>query len=150
MHERESEGHMRSYSFEHAKSLDRHIIEVGDRCGIPSEHQAIIYDAMKGLETEERLLVTLFFMADLPIEAHTYDNIESNLSQVFPPIGERKLKPDDFRKFRETCITNVLKKNQEFFTSPKRGRWVTTDAGNKAAFNVLRKENVMVNLVRKV
>jgi hypothetical protein len=140
---------MSRFTFEHAKSYGRHLIDVKGRCGIPAEHRAVLYDAMKGLETQERLLVTLFFMADLPVEEHTYDGIEANLRQIFPPIGKQRLKPDRFKKFRETCITSVLKGNSAFFVNPKRGRWMNSDEGNSAAINVLRKENVMMNLVKK-
>ena len=140
---------MSRFTFEHAKSYSGHIIEVKERCGIPAEHQAVLYDAMKGLETVERLLVTLFFMAELPIEEHTYARIEQNLRQIFPPIGLQRLKPDNFRTFRETCITSVVKRNSAFFVHPKRGRWMNTERGNKAAMNVLRKENVMMNFVKK-
>ncbi|MFO0892986.1 MAG: hypothetical protein U0790_28100 [Isosphaeraceae bacterium] len=140
---------MSRYSFEQAKSYSGQIIDVNERTGIPAEHREVIYNAMKGLETEERLVVTLFFMADLPVEAHSYDNIESNLRQIFPPIGKKRLKPDDFHKFRETCITSVLKANSEYFVSPKRGRWLNTDAGNQAAIRILKKEIVLMNLPRK-
>jgi hypothetical protein len=140
---------MRIDNFELAKSYEKHIIEVRERRGIPTEHREVIYKAMKGLETEERLLVTLYFMADLSPEDHTYDNIESNLRLIFPPIGRSRLTPDDFRKFRETCITQVLKGNPAYFTSPKRGRWTNTEDGNSAAVNVLRKENVLMNLPKR-
>lgn len=140
---------MSRFTFEHAKSYGGHIIDVKDRCGIPAEHQAVLYDAMKGLETPQRLLVTLFFMADLPIEEHTYANIEENLREIFPPIGNGRLKPDNFRNFRETCITSVLRANLAFFVSPKRGRWMNTDTGNRAAITLLRKEYVFMNLVKK-
>ena len=137
---------MTLYSFEQAKNQDRHIIDVDRRVGIPAEHQPLIYNAMKGLETEEILLVTLFFMADLSVEEHALGLIEENLKKIFPPIGLHKLKPEQFHRFRETFITRHLKTNTEWFESPKRGRWINTDEGNKAAINILRKENVVMNL----
>jgi hypothetical protein len=118
---------MSRFTFEHAKSYSGHIIEVKERCGIPAEHQAVLYDAMKGLETQARLLVTLFFMAELPTEEYTYARIEENLRQIFPPIGNQRLTPDDFRTFPETCITSVLKRNLAFFVKPTQGRWMNTE-----------------------
>jgi hypothetical protein len=59
---------MRLYTFNQAKNLDRHVIDVDRRVGIPAEHQAVIYNAKKGLGTKEILLVTLFFMDDLSVE----------------------------------------------------------------------------------
>lgn len=141
---------MTLYSFEHAKSYAARIIDVNERKGIPAEHREVIYDAMRGLETEERLVVTLFFMADLPVEAHTYDNIEANLRQIFPPIGLKNLKPENFRKFRETCITSVLKANPDLFTSPKRGRWMNTEQANKQAIQILKGQHVRMNLPKSV
>jgi len=103
---------------------------------------------MKGHETEARLLVALFFMADLPVEEHSLGNIEDNLKLIFPPIGLQKLRPEDFGNFRVTCITSHLYNTPRYFVSPKRGRWINTNEANDAAKNLLRKENVVLNLAR--
>ena len=89
-------------SFKYEKNLVRNIIEVKERMGIPPEHRHVLYNAMRAYETKARLLVTLFFMADLPDEEHTLSRIESNLKQIFPPIGLQKLEPEDFGNFRVT------------------------------------------------
>ncbi len=137
-------------SFKYEKNLVRNIIEVKERIGIPPEHRDVLYTAMKAYETQARLLVTLFFMADLSVEQHTLDRIELNLKQIFPPIGLQKLEPEDFGNFRVTCITSLLRGGEsEYFVSPKRGRWTNTDSGNKEALTLLRRGNVVVNLLRR-
>ena len=136
---------MQDTLFEYAKNFDRHTLAIGPRVGIPREHQDVLYRAMRGHETQARLLVTLFFMADLPIEAHSLTNIEANLKLIFPPIGLQKLRPEDFGNFRVTCITSHLHNTPKYFVSSKRGHWVNTDEANGAAIDLLRRENVMLN-----
>ncbi|MFH5882568.1 hypothetical protein [Liberiplasma polymorphum] len=72
--------------------------------GIPNYLVDHLYEAFKNLNNQERLLVVMYFLSEIPDEALTLQLIENNLVKVFPPSIKDNNLPKDYIDFQASVI----------------------------------------------
>jgi hypothetical protein len=124
--------------------------------GLPKDSVKTIYNAMRECSLGQRLMVTLYFMSDLPDSRHRLRDIEDSLRRIFPPSIGGGLLPDSYVDFQATAVRTPLSmetrevrrgglaEEDRLWTSPMRGYWRNTDLGNRFALQVLRDRGLLI------
>lgn len=119
--------------------------------GIPQEWRPDLFDSLRFSSNGTRLLISMFFLSDMPQHDQTLDKIEGELRSIFPPSIPHNFTPADYQDFaasalrgvlnRETALikSNHLSSEHRLWNNPLKGCWRNTDLGNAEALIKLRR-----------
>lgn len=128
--------------------------------GITDTSQADLFEAMRKCNNQERILVCLYFLSDLPYDQQNLDTIEKNLRLIFPPSLGESYKPEDYVDFQAMIrgyLGDEYRKVKKGILAPKdslwetrgRGFWRNTTLGNQRAIEILKREGIQILLVNE-
>ena len=132
------------------------VITLDSLDGIPSQHQADLYGAMRTCSNGQRLAVCLYLMSELPDARHHRGDIEREYLKIFPPSLRHHFSPQDYADFQASAIRGLFNRETKdvnegsltdrlrLWTSPYRGHWRNTDLGNQVARQILRDNDRLV------
>jgi hypothetical protein len=140
----------------------KHQLKVKALLGVPDDYLSVLYEAMRGCSTDERLLVCMYFMSDLDWRDRHLDRIEQNVRKIFPPAPRTGYRPQDYKDFQASAIrfrfdeeTSKVRKGtmrsaDRSWDNPGRGCWSNTVLGNKRALELLDFLGISVSKPQKV
>jgi len=123
---------MVAYREAYVDALSKTIIPVTSLTGVPPEYEAVVRKRMAHHDDDKCLLVTMYFMSDLPIDAHRLKVIKQRFERLFPVAR------------KGWNVSTILRFRPEWFNTLQWGCWITTKDGNEMAQRLLRQENIFV------
>lgn len=118
--------------------------------GIAKESIEILRSAMKGESINNKLLVALFFMADLSDDEHTLENIEKNINYICDNNKYKDFQASairgPFNRETQSVKKGKLKVEERLWINIDNGKWKNSDIANNEARKLLEEKDVNIVL----